>query len=50
MIPLTNLYDEYIDQPNLTEQKNPFEYIVPPYPTKVGVGTVMSTDKVLRHY
>ena len=30
MIPLTTLYDEYIDRSNLTEQKNPFEYIVPP--------------------
>ena len=31
MIPLTFLYDEYIDRPKLTEQKkNPFEYIVPP--------------------
>ena len=38
MIPLTFLYDEYIDWPKLTEQKNPFEYIVPP-PTS-GVGTI----------
>ena len=30
MIPLTFLYDEYIDQPKLTEQKKPFEYIVTP--------------------
>ena len=30
MIPLTILYDDYIDRPKLTEQKNPFEYIVPP--------------------
>ena len=29
MIPLTFFYDEYIDRPKLTEQKNPFEYIVP---------------------
>ena len=29
MIPLTFLYVEYIDRPNLTEQKTPFEYIVP---------------------
>ena len=27
---MTTLYDEYIDRPKLTEQKNPFEYIVPP--------------------
>ena len=30
MIPLIFLYYEYIDRPKLTEQKNPFEYIVPP--------------------
>ena len=30
MIPVSTLYDEYIYQPKLTEQKNPFEYIVPP--------------------
>ena len=40
MIPLTFLYDEYIDRPKLSEQKkNPFEYIVPP-PTS-GVGTMI---------
>ena len=39
MIPLTFLYDEYIDRPKLPEQKNPFEYIVPPPPT-CGVGTI----------
>ena len=32
MIPVSTLYDEYIDLPKLTEQKNPFEYIVPPPP------------------
>ena len=36
MIPLTFLCDEYIDRPKLTEQKNPFEYIVPPPPHKWG--------------
>ena len=30
MIPLATLYDEYNDRSKLTEQKNPFEYIVPP--------------------
>ena len=41
MIPLTFLYDEYIDRPKFTEQKkNPFEYIVPS-PTS-GVGTITS--------
>ena len=29
MIPLTTLYDKYIDRSKLTEEK-PFEYIVPP--------------------
>ena len=39
MIPRTFLYDEYIGRPKFTEQKKPFEYIVPP-PTS-GVGTKM---------
>ena len=30
MIPLTFLCDENIDRPKLSEQKNPFEYIVLP--------------------
>ena len=38
MIPLTTLYDEYIDRPKLSEQKNPFEYIVPPSTLKWGSG------------
>ena len=38
MIPLTFLYDEYIYRPKLSEQKNPFEYIVPPPAS--GVGTI----------
>ena len=37
MIPVSTLYDEYIDRPKLSEQKNPFEYIVPP--SSRGVGT-----------
>ena len=46
MIPLTFLCDEYIDRPKLTEQKNPFEYIVPPPPPPPptsGVGTNIAT-------
>ena len=40
MISLTTLYDEYIDQSKLSEQKkNPVEYIVPPPPSR-GVGTI----------
>ena len=39
MIPLTFLYDEYIDRPKFTEQKkNPFEYIV--HSPTSGVGTI----------
>ena len=30
MIPQTAIYDDYIDQPKLSEQKNTVEYIVPP--------------------
>ena len=30
MISVSTLYDEYIDRPKLTEQKNPFEFIVLP--------------------
>ena len=33
MIPVSTLYDEYIDRRKLTEQKKPFEYIVLPPPT-----------------
>ena len=40
MVPVSTLYDEYIDRPKLTEQKNPFEYIVPPPPLR-GVRTTM---------
>ena len=36
MIPLTVLCDEYIDRPKLSEQKKPFEYIVPPPTSAVG--------------
>ena len=36
MLPLTTLYDEYVDRPNLSEQKNPFEYIIPPPSRGVG--------------
>ena len=42
VIPLLFLYDEYIDRPKLSEQKKPFEYIVPP-PTS-GVGTIIHSD------
>ena len=38
MIPVLSVYGEYIDQRKLTEQNNPFEYIVP-RPSS-GVGTM----------
>ena len=47
MIPHTFLYDEYIGRPNFTEQKKPFEYIVPP-PTS-GVGTKMRFERTRKH-
>ena len=46
MIPVSTLYDEYIEQRKLTEQKKPVEYIVPP-PSR-GVGTIKS--KVLHKF
>ena len=53
MIPLTNLYNEYIDRPKLTEQKKPAEYIVPP-PTTSGFGTIKQwkekKDNFLNYY
>ena len=41
MIPLTFLYDEYIDRPKFSEQKNPFEYIFPPPPVGSEQGTLL---------
>ena len=47
MIPLTFLYDEYIDWPKLSEQKKyPFEYIVPPPPPTSGVGTITDGGRI----
>ena len=46
MIPVSTLYDEYIDRPKLTEQKNPFEYIVPS-PLKRGRNNQKSIDSKL---
>ena len=45
MIPLTTLYDDYIDRSKLSEQKKPVEYIVPP-PLK-WVGTIEVGIQVL---
>ena len=45
MIPLTIMYDGYIDRRKLIEQKMPVEYIVPP-PLN-WVGTINSTHFVL---
>ena len=44
MIPLTILYDEYIDRPKLTEQKNPVEYKFPPSPLKWGSEQKLATS------
>ena len=44
MIPLTFLYDEYIDRPKSSEQKKPFECLVPP-PTS-GVGTIVHAKEL----
>ena len=40
MIPLTDLYDEYIDRPKLTELKKPSWVCSSSLPTKVGVGAI----------
>ena len=40
MIPVSTLYDEYIDRLKLSEQKNLFKYIVPA-PSR-GIGTIKS--------
>ena len=29
-IPHITIYDEYIERQKLTQQKNPFEYLIPP--------------------
>ena len=49
MIPVSTLYDEYIDWRKLTEQKkrNPFEYIVPP-PSR-GVGTKFHSRQLINY-
>ena len=39
MISLTTLYDYYINRPKLSEQKNPFDYMVR-LPSR-GIGTTM---------
>ena len=45
MTSLTTLYDDYIDRPKLPEQKNPFEYIVPPPLKWVGTTSKQSKNK-----
>ena len=47
MIPLTTLCHEYIDEPNLSEQKKPVEYIVPP-PLKRGGNTYVHIPEISR--
>ena len=48
MISLTNLYDEYIERQKLTEQNQPFEYIVPP--PLLWVGTLIEIDRTFRFF
>ena len=50
MIPLTTLYDDYIDRPKLSEQKNPVEYIVPPSPLKWGSERTITFEKTSMQY
>ena len=42
MIPLPTLYEEYIDQAKLTDEKNTFEYIVPPHSRGFGIKKQLS--------
>ena len=46
MILLIFLYDEYIDRPKLSEQKNPFEYIVPPPTSGVGAKSMILVTRI----
>ena len=45
MLPLTILYDEYIDRSKLTEQKKPVEYVVPPPSRGVGTKNIQCLDE-----
>ena len=45
MIPVSTLSDEYIDRPKLSEQKKPFEHIVPP-PTSGSKQLAYDVDKI----
>ena len=47
MVPLPALYDEHIDGSKLTEQKKPFEYIVPTH-TKVGRNKYLNLAKSIQ--
>ena len=50
MIPLTTLYDVYIDQPKFTEQINPFDYIfLPPHQSGVRNKKVYFISSFLWH-
>ena len=48
-MPLTFLYDEYIDRPKLSEKKNPLEYIVPPPTSGVGKNRNMRKNVNRKH-
>ena len=48
MIPVSTLYDEYIERPNSFEHKKPLDYIVPP-PSR-GVGTTIRLKAVFKPF
>ena len=44
MMPITTLYDEYVDRPKLTEQKTPVYHLIPP-PPKCGGQQKLAVEK-----
>ena len=48
MIPLTTLYDDYIDRPNLTEQKKPI-WVYSSSPTNVGRNNYKNDNKEIQY-
>ena len=48
MIPVSTLYDEYIDRPKSFEHKKPLDYIVPP-PSR-GAGTTIRLKAVFKAF
>ena len=48
MIPVSSLYDEYIDRPKSSEHRKPLDYIVPP-PSR-GAGTTIPLKAVFKPF